>query len=424
MASERGELGVDRGSPFGREQGPSFDNFGELVAALKLQFLQGVPPTAENVNRATQAAIQQVSQGVNPDAGATVPAQLDASGGAGDGGVSAPSAQPPSPLDGLPFDRPPDPQTAPLAPQRPGTPDADTLGGIPAGPEDGGGLAGALGASGIGVAALLAQAFLNRPEQGSATGREASRTALIAGEQPRLGLPAPDARPPIIPPNEASGPARRAGAPDPTLAIEDLREVPIGQESSANAADRPVTTGADRSAGVGQPTKEQTARATQVAEAAVPPGTVPTPDEIRAATPLDLSTQGIIGEGGSSSRTNSQLLVTLQETLFGSVIGIENLSDKQLIELMEALAIANDANATANPGARVNTGANVSGSVLEQTKFAPPALATSNEQPLTREGILDSFNADPTRKPSNEELRILFLKRAKKSALKGLRSVR
>ena len=41
-------------------QPPSFDNFGELVNALKMQFLQGVPPTPDNVNRATDRAIQTI----------------------------------------------------------------------------------------------------------------------------------------------------------------------------------------------------------------------------------------------------------------------------------------------------------------------------------------------------------------------------
>ena len=85
--------------------GPSFDNFSDLVTALKLQFLQGVPPTPENINRAQagaeSAAIQQLS---NPDAGASAPQPVASSGGAGGAPIPPSLGAPP---------------TAPIAPQRP-----------------------------------------------------------------------------------------------------------------------------------------------------------------------------------------------------------------------------------------------------------------------------------------------------------------
>lgn len=164
---------------------PSFDNFRDLVTALKLQFLKGVPPTPENINRAQAAAEQAVMQGGGGIETSPLgpPTQQNASGGAV--GVAADPSQQATPTPiGLPLDSPPDVQTAPLAPQRP----------VQAGAQGaefpvGGGIDEGLIGGGVAGATVLGAKALHdffAQNQGAAARREQARNAGIAGDPPLL----------------------------------------------------------------------------------------------------------------------------------------------------------------------------------------------------------------------------------------------
>ncbi len=407
-------------------QGPSFDNLGDLVTALKLQFLQGVPPTPENINRAQQRAEQVVSQ--NPDAGA----QSNVPGGTGDvAGVPSPAT---SPLN------------APIPPVNPQsvTPTQVTPINDPAGgnalTEEGGGfslgsgidpitalLGGATGGvAGVGTARFLADRARPSFEGLSASGIPDQTLQITDGRirppnAPQLGgpeatrlLPSGGLAAQNTTPGEA---AIRAPGPDTVSPLQltgnieavDTSQSPIGPGETGNERVRPNT------AGEPPPTDAQTARATQVAEAAVPPGTVPTPDEIRNALP--------------ATPNRDQLLNTFQERIFGSVIGIENLDENQRVQLMQMIAVANDAAGEANTRAGLTQGAglgdNRAGSIAVQPGQSITPVAPAPSAQASPQASLSDLKTEITGgQTNNQRLQAEFLEQAKRAASKGLKGIR
>ena len=320
----------------------SFDNFSQFVTALKLQFLEGIPPTPENVNRAQQRAEQVVLSGMNPDAGASSPVQQDASGGAG-GVADSPAVASPitdsALTGGIPFDRPAEPQTAPLAPQAPVQGQAPVVpvpNGVPAGQfngegDAGGGIPNPLGMVGgatIVAAKVLHDTLANRPPNAAQ-----SVPQLDGPQQPAGLLPAPDPNSMQLPaviaqPNEASGPVINVPP----------EEAPIGEEGASKATKaEPITTGADRSAAIGAPDEAAARKAAEAID-----------------VNMDFTFQDFVkvlptDQAGSP---NVEVLQTIMTSLFGGKGGeqvfFNNLSQQQRVALMQAVVAGNAATGQAN----------------------------------------------------------------------------
>ena len=340
----------------------SFDNFSDFVAALKLQFLEGMPPTPENINRAQARAELVASEQLgNPDAGASSPAGAQP--------VAAPSGVNGSTAIPLTASTPvvSAPPAAPLPASRP---DSVTSPGVASPINPATGSAGIEGEA-IGsdeIAKLLAfivatgATLTNRPGGAPDVVSPIDTFQLGASDRP-LGLPTPETNSALtvtVPPTP-SGNANRGGnaqpvitGPEPQLALPSPESAPIGQEGSANSADRSVNP--DRRAAIGfDPQAEAAAR--KAAEA--------------IDTTIDYTLQDFVkvlpvGKGGSP---NVEVLQTIIISLFGGKKGehvfFQDLSQMQRVQLMQAVVAGNAAMGRANASltGQANLNANRGGTV-------------------------------------------------------------